>query len=84
MPAGQVQQLRLPLDQCFHRLAAGHRLRLQVSGGAFPRYARNLGTDGSMAEGRKLAPSAHTVHCGESRLVLPVTQLKTGAASTTP
>jgi putative CocE/NonD family hydrolase len=73
VPAGQVQQLRLTLDQCFHRLAAGHRLRLQVSGGAFPRYARNLGTDGSVAEGSKLAPSAHTVRCGESRLVLPVT-----------
>jgi putative CocE/NonD family hydrolase len=73
VPAGQMQQLRLTLDQCFHRLAAGHRLRLQVSGGAFPRYARNLGTDGSMAEGSKLAPSAHTVHCGESRLTLPVT-----------
>jgi hypothetical protein len=27
-----------------YRVGAGHRLRLQVSGGAFPRYARNLGT----------------------------------------
>ncbi len=27
-----------------YRVKAGHRLRLQVSGGAFPRYARNLGT----------------------------------------
>jgi uncharacterized protein len=27
-----------------YRVAAGHRLRLQVSGGAFPRYARNFGT----------------------------------------
>ncbi|QOC91168.1 CocE/NonD family hydrolase [Micromonospora craniellae] len=27
-----------------HRFAAGHRLRLQVSGGAHPRYARNPGT----------------------------------------
>ncbi|MFE9689920.1 CocE/NonD family hydrolase [Micromonospora sp. NPDC005806] len=27
-----------------HRFAAGHRLRVQVSGGAHPRYARNPGT----------------------------------------
>ncbi|MGC5033312.1 CocE/NonD family hydrolase [Micromonospora sp. DT229] len=27
-----------------HRFAVGHRLRLQVSGGAHPRYARNPGT----------------------------------------
>jgi uncharacterized protein len=28
-----------------YRVQAGHRIRVQVSGGAFPRYARNLGTD---------------------------------------
>ena len=27
-----------------YRLLAGHRIRVQVSGGAFPRYARNFGT----------------------------------------
>jgi hypothetical protein len=27
-----------------YRMLAGHRMRLQVSGGAFPRYARNHGT----------------------------------------
>ncbi len=27
-----------------YRVQAGHRLRVQVGGGAFPRYARNLGT----------------------------------------
>ena len=26
------------------RVQAGHRIRVQLSGGAFPRYARNLGT----------------------------------------
>jgi len=72
VPAGQTQHLQLTLDQCFHRLAAGHRLRLQVSGGAFPRYARNLGTDGTLAAGSKLAPSAHTIHCAQSRLALPL------------
>ena len=27
-----------------YRVRAGHRLRVQVAGGAFPRYARKLGT----------------------------------------
>jgi uncharacterized protein len=27
-----------------YRIQAGHRIRVQVSGGAFPRFARNFGT----------------------------------------
>jgi putative CocE/NonD family hydrolase len=72
VPAGEVQQLTLTLDPCFHRLAAGHRLRLQVSGGAFPRYARNLGTAGTPAHGHLARPSLRTIHCPGSRLSLPV------------
>ena len=72
VPAGEVQHLVLTLDQCFHRLAAGHRLRLQVSGGSFPRYARNLGTPGAPAEARTMRPSVHTIRCADSRLLLPV------------
>ena len=72
VPPGEVQHLVLALDPCFHRLAAGHRLRLQVSGGSFPRYARNLGTPGTPAQGRTLRPSVHTISCAGSRLLLPV------------
>jgi predicted acyl esterase len=32
------------LPDAAHRFLAGHRIRLQVSGGAHPRFARNLGT----------------------------------------
>jgi putative CocE/NonD family hydrolase len=39
-----------------HRFAAGHRIRLQVSSGAHPRYARNPGTGDSAAQA-----SAHTM-----------------------
>ncbi|GAA4592566.1 putative CocE/NonD family hydrolase [Actinoplanes octamycinicus] len=67
IPAGRPQRLELTLDQCFHRLLAGHRLRLQISGGAFPRFARNPGTDGA-----GLAASRHTVDVAASRLTLPV------------
>ncbi|MEV0898686.1 CocE/NonD family hydrolase [Actinoplanes sp. NPDC049802] len=70
-PAGQVQHVTLTLDPCFHRIRAGHRLRLQISGGAFPRFARNLGTPGGPAEGRHMAPCLHTVHLARSRLLIP-------------
>ncbi|MFF5076258.1 CocE/NonD family hydrolase [Actinoplanes sp. NPDC000266] len=50
--AGPVEVELFPTAYRFH---AGHRLRVQVSGGAFPRYARNMGTDepfGTAVEGR--------------------------------
>ena len=34
----------LELFPTAYRVQAGHRIRVQVSGGAFPRFARNLGT----------------------------------------
>jgi uncharacterized protein len=34
-----------------YRFRAGHRLRVQVVGGAFPRYARNFGTDALFGTG---------------------------------
>lgn len=39
-----------------HRFAAGHRIRLQVSSGAHPRYARNTGTDEDLATATELRP----------------------------
>jgi putative CocE/NonD family hydrolase len=80
--AGDVQHLTLRLDPCFHRLRPGHRLRLQMSGGAFPRYARNLGTDGTPAEGRVLKPSRHDIHPAGCHITLPISS-SSGAASTT-
>ena len=37
-----------------HRFAAGHRIRLQVSSGAHPRYARNPGTGEDLATATRL------------------------------
>ncbi len=42
-PDGSVR-LRFELWPLGHRFAAGHRIRLQISSGAYPRYARNPGT----------------------------------------
>ncbi len=46
MPAGddQILAVEVELYPTAYRIRAGHRIRVQVSGGAFPRFARNLGT----------------------------------------
>ncbi|MGO9957992.1 MAG: CocE/NonD family hydrolase [Solirubrobacteraceae bacterium] len=59
-----------------HRFAAGHRIRLQVSSGAHPRYSRNPGTGENPATAtaaRMLAVEIEILRDGEHRslLVLP-------------
>jgi putative CocE/NonD family hydrolase len=74
-PVGEPTSVRIELDPCAHRLTAGHRLRLQVSGGAHPRFFRNTGTAEPPATAVSLVPSRRTVHHGSggvSRVVLPV------------
>jgi putative CocE/NonD family hydrolase len=62
------------LDAIAHRFASGNRIRLQVSGGAHPRYARNLGTDDDPATSTRLVASERRI-ChgvgGFSRVLLP-------------
>ena len=45
-----VLAVQVELFPTAYRIRAGHRLRLVVSGGAFPRYAINLGIAGSQAD----------------------------------
>lgn len=64
-----------------YRVAKGHRLRLVVAGGAFPRFAPNPGTDRPLAEGTDGPPCRFEVfHDADhpSHLRLPV--LPAGAA----
>jgi putative CocE/NonD family hydrolase len=44
-----------------HRFLPGHRLRVQVSGGAHPRYARNPGTGEALGAATALLPVEHAV-----------------------
>ena len=72
----------LRLEPIAHRFRPGTRIRLQVSGGAHPRYARNLGTDEDPARSSKLAPSPRTVFHGRggfSRILLPCRDLDSSA-----
>ncbi|MBV9801493.1 MAG: hypothetical protein JO039_25860, partial [Solirubrobacterales bacterium] len=60
-----------------HRFAAGHRIRLQVSSGAHPRYARNPGTGEEATSATRLEPVDVEVLHGPghpSVLVLPGAQ----------
>lgn len=62
------------LEAVAHRFEAGSRLRLQISGGAHPRFARNLGTGEDPATGTRLAASWRTINHGAggySRVLLP-------------
>lgn len=45
-----------------YRIAAGHRIRVQVSSGAFPRWARNLGGDEPIATATELHVATQSIH----------------------
>jgi len=69
--AGQ-ERVTVPMSSTAHQFAPGHRIRLQVSGGAFPRFARNPGTGESPATAERLVPTDIEVrHDGTSALLLP-------------
>jgi putative CocE/NonD family hydrolase len=58
-----------------HRFRAGHRIRVQVSSGAFPRYARNLGTGEPLPNATTLRVAGQQVHHDPghaSAVLLPV------------
>lgn len=70
--------LRIELDPTAHTFRAGHRIRLLIAGGCYPRFARNFGTDEPMGTATAMVPVTHTVahgDGGQSRVILPVTEL---------
>jgi putative CocE/NonD family hydrolase len=80
---GEARKVRLMLDPTAHRFTAGHRIRLQLSGGAFPRFARNPGTGEAPGSATALEPVTHTVHhnaTNPSNIALPLVNQRTGNA----
>lgn len=66
--------VHIALGAAGHRFRAGHRIRLQVSGGAHPRFARNYGTGEPLGTAVRLVATRTTVHHGPehpSALTLP-------------
>jgi putative CocE/NonD family hydrolase len=74
---GEVVELRLSLRVTSNVFLPGHRIRLEVAGSNYPRYARNPNTGGDVASvGRSdVVAAVNRVHHGPgwpSRLILPV------------
>ncbi|WP_200305376.1 CocE/NonD family hydrolase [Streptomyces adelaidensis] len=62
-----------------HRFRRGHRIRVQLSSGAFPRYARNPGTGEPLATATTLRAADQRVHHDPARpsaVILPVRQTR--------
>ena len=71
--AGSV---RVSLIGAAHRFGRGHRIRLQVAGGAHPRFARNPGNGQVDAAAEDLVPTQYEIGLDAARpsvLLLPVT-----------
>ncbi len=73
--AEDPRRITVDLWPTAHRFAAGHRIRLQVSSGAHPRYARNLGSGEPLATATTLHQARQSVHHDPARpsaILLPV------------
>jgi putative CocE/NonD family hydrolase len=60
-PGAGERKVEATLPDTAHRFRAGHRIRLQVSGGAHPRYARNLGTGEPLGEATRGVGVTHRI-----------------------
>ncbi|HEY4019125.1 MAG TPA: CocE/NonD family hydrolase [Pseudonocardiaceae bacterium] len=68
-------EVRLTMYPTGYRFRRGHRLRVQIAAGAFPRFARNHGTEESMADAVATTRNHYEIlHDAEhpSRMILPV------------
>jgi uncharacterized protein len=77
--ADEVSCATVRLWPTAHRFKAGHRMRVQVSSGAFPRYGRNPGTGEARATVTTLRPAGQEVYLDRahpSAIILPVQQAR--------
>ena len=72
-----TRRARFELWPVAHRFRPGSRLRLQVSSGAHPRYARNTGTGEPLATATTLVTAHQAVYhdaAHPSAIILPLTR----------
>jgi putative CocE/NonD family hydrolase len=75
--ADELSRATVRLWPTAYRFRRGHRIRVQVSSGAFPRYARNPGTGEPHATATELRAADQTVYhdpTHPSAIILPVHQ----------
>ena len=73
--AEELANVTVTLWPTAYRFKRGHRIRVQVSSGAFPRYARNPGTGEPRATATRLLSATQSVHHDAehpSAITLPV------------
>jgi predicted acyl esterase len=71
----QPQQVRIDLWPTAYQFRPGHRIRLQVSSGTHPRYARNTGSGEPLATAATLYTAQQALHhdpAHPSAALLPV------------
>jgi putative CocE/NonD family hydrolase len=76
--ADEVTGATVKLWPTAYRFRRGHRIRVQVSSGAFPRFNRNPGTGHPRGTATTLVAADQTVHhdpAHPSAVVLPVRQV---------
>jgi putative CocE/NonD family hydrolase len=61
---GTPRQTTIAAQPTAWRILTGHHVRLLVAGGAFPRFARNLGLGAPLGDGHESRPVEITVHRG--------------------
>jgi len=72
---GTVYEYSIDLWATSNVFLKGHRIRVEVSSSAFPRFDRNLNTGENFATGTRIEKAAQSVHHSArypSRIVLPV------------
>ena len=75
--ADELAAVAVRLWPTAYRFKTGHRIRVQVSSGAFPRYARNPGTGEPLASATRLVAADQEVFhdaAHPSAIILPVSQ----------
>jgi putative CocE/NonD family hydrolase len=75
MEPGTVYEFEIDMWNTAQVFYAGHRIRLEVSSSAFPKYDRNLNTGEDIGTGTRMVQAENKIwHDAEhpSRLVLPV------------
>jgi len=85
-PAALAEEtVTVTMSSTAHQFAPGHRFRLQVSGGAHPRFARNTGTGEPLATATRLVPTDLEVYHDQARpsaLLLPAEDTTSAARAT--
>ncbi|MGE5333387.1 MAG: CocE/NonD family hydrolase, partial [Nitrososphaerota archaeon] len=73
--SGGIRHVQIALWPTAYHFRQGQRIRVQVSSGAHPRFARNLGSGEPVASGAKLIPADQAVYhdpAHPSAMLLPV------------